>query len=159
MCSSATTLTDGSLVQLDEHTRVGLHSVDRIQLIEGRVFISSNGSGPVIAEAGGKRLHVSPGSADHRAHPELFRDDVVAGAVALCHGSGGLPGPCAGLAPAQVIARVRADATGALTLAGGFLGDPLRPQSGRPNSTASVTPLQSLSAASPSAWVPIPAAA
>jgi subtilisin len=34
----------------------------------------------------------------------------VAGAVALCFGSGGLPGPCAGLAPAGVIARVRADA-------------------------------------------------
>lgn len=55
----------------------------------------------------------------------------VAGAVALCHGSGGLPGPCAGLAPAEVIARVRADATGALTLANGFLGDPLRPLSGK----------------------------
>ena len=55
----------------------------------------------------------------------------VAGAVALCHGSGGLPGPCAGLAPAQVIARVRADATAAATLATGFLGDPLRPLSGK----------------------------
>ena len=55
----------------------------------------------------------------------------VAGAVALCHGSGGLPGPCAGLAPDQVIARVRADATGAMTLASGFLGDPLRPLTGK----------------------------
>ena len=55
----------------------------------------------------------------------------VAGAVALCHGSGGLPGPCDGLAPAAVIARVRADATAAMTLANGFLGDPLRPLSGK----------------------------
>jgi subtilisin len=55
----------------------------------------------------------------------------VAGAVALCQGSGGLPGPCAGLAPADVIARVRADATAAATLATGFLGDPLRPLSGK----------------------------
>jgi subtilisin len=55
----------------------------------------------------------------------------IAGAVALCVGSGGLPGPCAGLAPAQVIARVRADATGAATLATGFLGDPLRPLAGK----------------------------
>ena len=55
----------------------------------------------------------------------------VAGAVALCHGSGGLPGPCAGLAPAAVIARVRADATAATTLSTGFLGDPLRPLSGK----------------------------
>jgi len=55
----------------------------------------------------------------------------VAGAVALCHGSGGLPGPCAGLAPAAVIARVRGDATAAMTLANGFLGDPLRPLTGK----------------------------
>src|SRR6185503_9052019 len=55
----------------------------------------------------------------------------VAGAVALCHGSGELPGPCAGLAPAGVIARVRGDATAAMTLANGFLGDPLRPLAGK----------------------------
>jgi subtilisin family serine protease len=55
----------------------------------------------------------------------------VAGTVALCNGSGGLPGPCAGLAPAAVIARVRADATTAMTLANGFLGDPLRPLTGK----------------------------
>ena len=55
----------------------------------------------------------------------------VAGTVALCHGSGGLPGPCAGLAPAGVIARVRGDATAAMTLANGFLGDPLRPLAGK----------------------------
>ena len=45
----------------------------------------------------------------------------VAGTVALCFGSGLLPGPCAGLTPSGVIARVRADA-----LAGSFTGDPLR---------------------------------
>jgi subtilisin len=55
----------------------------------------------------------------------------VAGAVALCHGSGGVPGACAGLAPAGVIARVRADATAAMTLSTGFLGDPLRPLSAK----------------------------
>jgi subtilisin len=55
----------------------------------------------------------------------------VAGAVALCHGSGGVPGPCAGLPPAAVVTRVRADATAALTLSTGFLGDPLRPLSGK----------------------------
>jgi subtilisin family serine protease len=45
----------------------------------------------------------------------------VAGAVALCFGTDVLPGPCAGLAPAGVIARVRADA-----LPASFTGDPLR---------------------------------
>ena len=55
----------------------------------------------------------------------------VAGTVALCNGSSGLPGPCAGLAPADVIARVHGDATAAMTLANGFLGDPLRPLTGK----------------------------
>ena len=55
----------------------------------------------------------------------------VAGAAALCIGNGGTPGPCAGLAPAQVIAKLRADAAAAATTAGGFAGDPLRPVSGK----------------------------
>jgi subtilisin len=55
----------------------------------------------------------------------------VAGAVALCLGNGGAAGPCAGQAPAQVIARVRSDAAAAATVSNGFLGDPLRPLSGR----------------------------
>ncbi len=57
------TLIDGSLLQLDEHTRVVLHAPDRVQVIEGRLFVRSNGLGPLIAETGGKRLHVAPGSA------------------------------------------------------------------------------------------------
>ncbi len=55
----------------------------------------------------------------------------VAGAVALCLSSGGVAGPCAGLRPAQVIERVRADAA-ARSMADatyGFLGDPNRCQS------------------------------
>jgi subtilisin len=55
----------------------------------------------------------------------------VTGAVALCVGTTTGPGPCAGLAPADVIARVRADADAADTLAAGFAGDPLRALSGR----------------------------
>jgi subtilisin len=50
----------------------------------------------------------------------------AAGTVALCIGSGGVPGPCAGLAPADVIRRIRADAAGAAA-ADGFLGDPNTP--------------------------------
>lgn len=57
------TLIDGSLLQLDEHTRVALHAVDRVQVLDGRVFIRRAGSGPLIAETGGRRLHVAPGSA------------------------------------------------------------------------------------------------
>jgi subtilisin family serine protease len=55
----------------------------------------------------------------------------VSGAAALCMGSSGQPGPCAGLSPAGVIARVRADASAAATLPNGFLGDPLRPLAGK----------------------------
>ena len=55
----------------------------------------------------------------------------VAGAVALCLGTAAGPGPCAGLAPAGVLQRIRADAAAGDTLASGFNGDPLRPVAGR----------------------------
>ena len=51
----------------------------------------------------------------------------VAGLVALCLGEGGAGGPCAGLAPADVIQKIRADAQAQATAANGFQGDPLRP--------------------------------
>jgi subtilisin len=53
----------------------------------------------------------------------------AAGTVALCLGSGGVPGPCAGLSPADVIRRVRADAGS--SAGGGFMGDPDSPVAGR----------------------------
>jgi len=56
----------------------------------------------------------------------------VAGLVALCEGENGAAGPCAGLAPAQVIAHMRAiaqiHATGGEN---GFAGDPGHPQGDR----------------------------
>ncbi len=54
----------------------------------------------------------------------------VAGAVALCQGSGGVAGPCAGLTPAQTIDRIRSDAQAAAANSG-FTGDPLRPLAGK----------------------------
>ncbi|HEX2051299.1 MAG TPA: S8 family serine peptidase [Actinomycetota bacterium] len=57
----------------------------------------------------------------------------VTGAVALCIGEGAVRGPCSGLTPAQVVARMRADAqerTNAVP-GFGFVGDPVRPVSGR----------------------------
>jgi hypothetical protein len=56
----------------------------------------------------------------------------LAGAAALCIGEGGSAGPCAGLAPAQIVSKLRADAeryTGAVS-GFGFSGDPLRPAGG-----------------------------
>jgi subtilisin family serine protease len=55
----------------------------------------------------------------------------VAGVVALCHGNGGVAGPCAGLAPAPVRQRVRADAQDAAVAGFGFAGDLLRPVTGK----------------------------
>jgi subtilisin len=55
----------------------------------------------------------------------------VAGTLALCRGNAGVPGPCANLSPADAIARVRSDAAAAATTANGFLGDPLRPLTGK----------------------------
>ena len=51
----------------------------------------------------------------------------VAGAVSLCVGAPGAPGPCAGLAPAAVIQKVRGDAVAAATTVTGYVGDLLRP--------------------------------
>ena len=80
--------------------------------------------GPCVTSAGlGGKTSTYTGTSQAAPH--------VAGAVALCHGSGGLPGPCAGLAPAAVIARAARGRRRGATLATGFLGDPLRPLSGK----------------------------
>ena len=55
----------------------------------------------------------------------------VAGVAALCLGSGSAPGPCTGMAPAQVIAKVRADAELSTRAGWGYTGDPLRPLTGK----------------------------
>ena len=57
----------------------------------------------------------------------------MAGAVALCLGESGSPGPCSGLTPAQIIQKMRSDAAAhtAATAGYGFAGDPTRPVSGR----------------------------
>jgi subtilisin family serine protease len=49
----------------------------------------------------------------------------VVGVVALCIGNGGAAGPCNGLTPAQIIAKLRADAQAHATSSNGFTGDPL----------------------------------
>ena len=50
----------------------------------------------------------------------------VAGAIALCLGDGGTPGPCAGMTPAQIIQKMRSDAQAhTQSVPGyGFRGDP-----------------------------------
>jgi hypothetical protein len=56
----------------------------------------------------------------------------VTAEVALCQGENGAPGPCAGLAPAQIVTALRADAASAATEGlAGFAGDPAHAVSGR----------------------------
>jgi subtilisin len=55
----------------------------------------------------------------------------VAGAVALCLNDGGTAGPCSGLAPAEIVAKVRADAAANTTSSTGFAGDPLHSITGK----------------------------
>jgi subtilisin len=55
----------------------------------------------------------------------------VTGAVALCFGNGGVAGPCAGMTPAQVIQKIRADAQANAAVANGFKGDPNTPVAGK----------------------------
>ena len=55
----------------------------------------------------------------------------MTGTVALCIADAGVPGPCSGMTPAQVIAKVRGDAAAAATSTNGFSGDPLKPVAGR----------------------------
>jgi subtilisin family serine protease len=106
--------------ELDD--RAGTYSSYAVKAADAAHAIAAPGTCITSAGIGGKTTTYT-GTSQAAPH--------VAGAVALCHGSGGLPGPCAGLAPAGVIARVRADAAAAATLANGFLGDPLRPLSGK----------------------------
>jgi subtilisin family serine protease len=106
--------------ELDD--RHGTYSSYAVKAADAAHAIAAPGTCIVSAGIGGKS---STYTGTSQAAPH------VAGAVALCHGSGGVAGPCAGLAPAGVIARVRADATAAMSLSTGFLGDPLRPVSGK----------------------------
>jgi subtilisin family serine protease len=88
------------------------------------------GAAHVVAAPGTCIRSTAPGGGYATSSGTSMATPHVAGAVALCHGEQGSgPGPCAGLAPADVVARVRAAAEGANAAGGpfGFAGDPLRP--------------------------------
>lgn len=83
----------------------------------------------------------------------------MTGEVALCLGEGSTAGPCAGLTPAQIIAKMRSDAA-AYTTANpgfGFTGDPAHPVSGKyygylghvASTSATAVPAPTVTAVSP----------
>ncbi len=119
--------------------------------------------------AGAAHLIAGPGTCIRSTWPGGGYDTIsgtsmasphVAGAVALCMGeSDTTTAPCAGLTPAQVIAKMRADADAKTraTPAFGFAGDPLRPVSGR--TYGFLTPAEPAATAAPAPTEPAPAPA
>jgi subtilisin family serine protease len=90
-------------------------------------FASAPDAGRVIAAPGTCILSDAPGNRFAVLSGTSMAAPAVAAAAALCLDEGGIPGRCAGQAPAGVAATLRAAAEASATLAGGFRGDPNRP--------------------------------
>ena len=116
------------------------------------------GAAHLIAAPGSCIRSTWPGGGHSTSSGTSMAAPHVAGVAALCLGETGVEtAPCAGLAPAQVIAKLRDDADAATreNPTFGFLGDPLRPVSGR--TYGFITPVgASAAAAEPVSSEPAP---
>jgi subtilisin family serine protease len=93
---------------------------------------TSAGLAHTVAGPGVCVLSTAPGGGYATMSGTSMATPHLAALTALCLGEAGASGPCAGLAPAQTIARVRAEADSAsrASAAYGFSGDSLRPVNG-----------------------------
>jgi subtilisin len=94
---------------------------------------TSAGAAHTIAAPGVCIRSTWPGGGHDTISGTSMASPHVAGLAALCLGESGAAGPCAGLTPAQIVAKLRSDAQ-AVNQGNtwfGFGGDPLRPVSGR----------------------------
>ncbi|HEV2068361.1 MAG TPA: S8 family serine peptidase, partial [Acidimicrobiales bacterium] len=94
---------------------------------------TSGGAAHLVAAPGSCILSTAVGGTYATMSGTSMAAPHVAGLAALCLGEGGAPGPCTGLSPAHIIAKIRSDAQAHTTADSlyGFAGDPLRLVTGR----------------------------
>ena len=128
---TATTDTDGLSGGLGAAPTCTSGQKDDTTLTTSNYAVSTTDQGHTIAAPGTCVVSDAIGGGTSTYYGTSQAAPHVAGTVALCLNDGGIAGACNGMTPAQVIAKVRADATAHATSTNGFTGDPFHPISGK----------------------------